>query len=110
MFDDYFTRVGYNYFNDGPIAETETGTYADTGAPITTETVCWNHSMSEVVNSLLHNGLQINSLDEFDYSPYNCFKETEEFSPGRFRIRHLGNQIPMVYSISATKNADAKLH
>ncbi|MFN7100942.1 MAG: SAM-dependent methyltransferase, partial [Flavobacterium sp.] len=34
---------------------------------------------------------------------YNCFKETEEFEPNKFRIKHLENKIPMVFSIVATK-------
>lgn len=103
MFDDHFKEVGYNYFNTGPIVETESGTYADRNADIRQEYVMWNHSMSEVLNSLIKNGLEINSLDEFDYSPYNCFKETVEVGPKQFRIKHLGNKIPMVYALAATK-------
>ncbi len=103
MFDDDFEKVGYNYFNDGPIVETENGTYADRNAEITNTTVGWNHGMAEVINSLIKNGLQIRSFQEFDYSPYNCFRHTNEFEPGKFRITHLGNKIPMVYSIEAVK-------
>ncbi|HKR03309.1 MAG TPA: class I SAM-dependent methyltransferase [Bacteroidia bacterium] len=103
MFDDSFDKIGYSYFNAGPITETETGTYADRKASITQQYVCWNHGISEVVNSLIKNGLEINSFDEFDYSPYNCFKETIEFEPGKYRIKHLENKIPMVYALSATK-------
>lgn len=57
----------------------------------------------EVINNLIGNGLEINSLDEFDYSPYNCFNKTIEFEPKKFRIKHLNNNIPMVYSVTATK-------
>lgn len=104
MFDDNFQKVGYNYFNKGPIVETESGTYADKDAPITNQYVTWNHAISEVVNNLIKHGLVINSLDEFDYSPYNCFNKTIEFEPKKFRIEHLENKIPMVYSIMAIKN------
>lgn len=103
MFDDHFEKIGYNYFNTGAIVETESGTYADREAKITNEFVMWNHSMSEVINSLIKNDLTINSLDEFDYSPHNCFLKTIEFEPKKFRIAHLENKIPMVYSIVATK-------
>ena len=103
MFDDDFKTVGYNYFNDGPIVETENGTYADRNAEITNTSVGWNHGMAEVINSLIKNGLQIRSFQEYDYSPYNCFRHTNEFEPGKFRITHLGNKIPMVYSIEAVK-------
>ncbi|MCF6271551.1 MAG: class I SAM-dependent methyltransferase [Melioribacteraceae bacterium] len=103
MFDNDFKKIEYNYFNTGPIVEKEEGTYTDKNAPISHESVGWNHSIGEVVNSLLKNGLEINSMMEFDYSPYDCFNETVEFAPQKFRIKHLDNKIPMVYSISASK-------
>jgi SAM-dependent methyltransferase len=104
MFDDDFEKIGYNYFNTGAIIETETGSYADRNADLSNEYVMWNHGMGEVVNSLIKNDLNIQSLDEFDYSPYNCFKETIEISPKKYRIKHLDNKIPMVYAIKAKKN------
>jgi SAM-dependent methyltransferase len=103
MFDDDFDRIGYNYFNTGPIVEIENGTYADRSADLKQEYVMWNHGLSEVMNSLIKNNLFINSFDEFDYSPYNCFRHTNEYVPNKFRIKHLDNKIPMVYAISATK-------
>ena len=103
MFDDDFEKIGYRYFNTGPIIETENGTYADKDANISQAYVTWNHSMSEVLTSLINNGLELNIFQEFDYSPYNCFRKTIEFEPGKFRIAHLGNNIPLVYAIVATK-------
>lgn len=104
MFDNDFEKVGYNYFNDGPIIETETGSYADRDAPIHNEYVGWNHSIAEVISALLENGLQISTFSEYDYSPYSCFRHTEEFEPKKFRIKHIGNNMPMVYALSATKS------
>src|SRR6478672_980179 len=75
MFDDYFKTVFYSYFNTEPIVETLTGTYADKDAAIETKSVGWNHPTSEVLNALLQSGLELNSFDEYDYSPYNCFNE-----------------------------------
>ncbi|MES2811264.1 MAG: class I SAM-dependent methyltransferase [Bacteroidota bacterium] len=103
MFDNDFKEVFYNYFNITPIIEDESGTYADRYADIEAKTITWNHPTSEVLNALLQNGLEINSFNEYDYSPYNCFNETEEFEPGKFRIKHLQNKIPMVFSLEATK-------
>lgn len=103
MFDDNFEKIGYNYFRSEAIIETEKGTYADKTADIVIESVSWNHSLSEVITSLIQNGLEISSLEEYDYSPYNCFNKTIEFEPGKFRIEHLDNKIPMVYSIVASK-------
>lgn len=103
MLDDYFKEVYYNYFNVEPIIEDESGTYADRYAEIEAKTITWNHPTSEVLNALITNGLELNSFDEYDYSPYNCFNETEEFEKGKFRIKHLENKIPMVFALVATK-------
>lgn len=102
-FDDDFEKIAYNYFNAGPIVEYENGTYADRTAPINGQYVVWNHPTSEVLNSLITNGLEINLFNETDYSPYNCFRNTVEFEPNKFRIQHFENKMPMLFSVVATK-------
>lgn len=84
MFDTQFEKVAYNYFKADAIIETDLGTYANKAAPIENESVSWNHSISEVVNNLVNNGLEITVLNEYDYSPYNCFNGTEEFETGKY--------------------------
>jgi len=106
MYDNDFKYISYNYFKDEAILEIEQSTYADTTAEINEQSVSWNHGISEVINSLIRKGMEIGSFEEYNYSPYNCFNNTEEFEAGKFRIKHLGNKIPMVYSIIATKNYD----
>lgn len=101
MFDDDFKDVSYNYFNDGPIIETETGTYGDKSADFSTTYVMWNHGVAEIFNALNNAKLQIEIIQEFDYSPYDCFRHSEEFEPGKFRIKHLENRIPMVLALRA---------
>lgn len=103
MFDNDFKEVFYSYFNAEPIIENESGTYADRDAVLSAQTVTWNHPTGEVLNALINNGLEINSFNEYDYSPYNCFNGTEEFEKGKFRIKHLENKIPMVFALEATK-------
>ena len=103
MFDNDFTTVQYNYFKDEAIVEKEIGTYANREAPISHQSVTWNHSLSEVMGSLLKQGMQIRQFHEYDYSPYNCFNATEEFEPQKFRIAKWGNKIPMVYSLEVIK-------
>ncbi|MFA9214667.1 MAG: class I SAM-dependent methyltransferase [Candidatus Methylacidiphilales bacterium] len=103
MFDYDFKSIEYSYFNFGPIVETVGGTYANTNSNIQLQDVSWNHSLSEVIASLLKHNLHINEFNEFDYSPYNCFKNMEEYEKGKFKIAHLTKSIPMVYSIKAIK-------
>ncbi|RYZ18759.1 MAG: class I SAM-dependent methyltransferase [Chitinophagaceae bacterium] len=102
-FDDDFQKVAYRYFNSGPIVETESGTYADREAPISQQYVCWNHGLAEVIGALVRNGLALEVFNEYDYSPYNCFRHTVEVAPKQFRIEHLGDKIPMVYALVARK-------
>lgn len=102
MFDDAFEKVEYNYFKSEAI-ETLEGSYTESTTDLKQQFITWNHSLSEVLSSLLKQGLQINSFNEYDYSPYNCFEKTIEFEPNKFRIKHLGSNIPMVYSLTATK-------
>ncbi len=99
MFDDNFKKIQYSYFNTGAIYETEEGTYADRKASISQDYVMWNHSISDILNSLMHHQIEIQAFNEYDYSPYNCFNETEEYEPGKFRIKPLGNKIPLVFSV-----------
>lgn len=102
MFDDAFEKIEYNYFKSEAI-ETLEGSYTESTTDAKQHFITWNHSLSEVLSSLLNNGLQINSFNEYDYSPYNCFQNTVEFEPNKFRIKNLEDKIPMVYSLTATK-------
>ena len=104
MFDNDFTKFQYKYFNDAPILETEEGTYAKKDAELQLETISWNHGMSEILTSLMSNGLSIKQFQEFDYSPYACFNGMVEFEEGKYRIEKLGDKIPMVYAIEGIKD------
>jgi hypothetical protein len=42
---------------------------------------------------------------EFEYSSYNIFEISLKIEEKKYRIEHLENKIPMVYSIIATKTA-----
>jgi 2-polyprenyl-3-methyl-5-hydroxy-6-metoxy-1,4-benzoquinol methylase len=99
MYDNHFKHIAYNYFNTEAIVEIEKGTYADKEASIEIETISWNHSLSEVIGNLMKHQIQLIDFQEYDYSPYACFQDLEEISPSRFVIKHIGNKLPMVYSL-----------
>ncbi len=103
MYDDHFTHVKYKYSNNGPIHEVEEGTYADVNADIKAEFVCWNHGLAEVMSSLLDQGLVIKQFKEYDYSPYSCFNNYEEFESGKYRVKAFGDKIPYVYALLVEK-------
>ncbi|QJB40990.1 class I SAM-dependent methyltransferase [Chitinophaga oryzae] len=104
MFDDQFTRVQYDYFNTETIVENNTDTYTDAEAAADVKGVSysWNHPLSDVIGSLLAQGLQLQVLQEFDYSPYNCFQHTTGEN-GHFQIKGMEGKLPMVYAFKFLK-------
>lgn len=103
MFDDAFQKIHYSYFNNGVLAIEQIGTYADKTADINLTEYSWNHSLSEVVSALVKHGLQIQSLHEYDYSPYDCFANTVGNGKGGYFIKGYEGILPMVYSIKSIK-------
>jgi len=63
----------------------------------------WHHSLSEVINSLIKSGLQIEFLNEFPYQVYNCFPNLIEIEEGKWVSEKHGDKIPYMYSIKASK-------
>ena len=105
MFDDEFTHIKYYYDNREVIITENQGTYTDTDtkSDIKVKEYGWNHGLSEVVNALINAGLKIESLNEFNYSPYPCFSNTVETEKGKWQIKGMEGKIPMVYSITAKR-------
>ena len=69
MYDNDFETVFYNYFNVEPIIENESGTYADRDSNIETQTMTWNHPISEILNALIANGFNILKIKFQWYMP-----------------------------------------
>lgn len=103
MYDDDFTFVKYSYFNDEVISQTSDGTYADRTAEIAEEEISWNHPTADVLTGVLQANLEIRSFQEYNWSPYPCFRHTEEFEKGKYRLAPFGNKIPLVFSLVAQK-------
>jgi 2-polyprenyl-3-methyl-5-hydroxy-6-metoxy-1,4-benzoquinol methylase len=101
MFDDNFTHVAYNYFQEDPIIEEVSGSYADKSLEISDTTITWNHGLSEVYQALQRAGLTIDHFSEYPFSPYDCLNDLIEEEPNRFQVKHLVNKIPMVYAMTA---------
>ncbi|HOY05209.1 MAG TPA: class I SAM-dependent methyltransferase [Saprospiraceae bacterium] len=103
MLDDRMEYLKYPYHGGEVILTEQVGTYAERYSEIQYTEYGWNHSLSEIINSLIRHGLRIEFLNEFPYSPYDCFDKTVKGEDGNYRIQGLENIIPMVYSIKATK-------
>lgn len=103
MWDNDFGQIAYSYFNRSVIEENETGTYADRNAPVDLPSYSWNHPLADVLGSLIGAGLRIETVEEFDRSPYDCFRNCVPAGDGNFFIRGFEGKMPMVYAIKAIK-------
>lgn len=87
MFDFDSKELAYDYFRtEEPIVEVAEGTYADESAPINLTEYSWNHGMSEIITPLLNQGLQLVKLEEYDWSPYDCFPNMLNVGLDRYRM------------------------
>jgi len=90
----------YSYFNTiTPYMEETQGTYADQKADIKMKEYFWTHSLAEVIEALNRAGLQMNQMQEYDYSPYNIFGEMEERATKEFTIKKMRVAFPYMYSL-----------
>lgn len=103
MHNSEFNKIEYSYFNIEPIVEENEGTYADREAEIKLKEIGWNHSLSDVIAALIEQGLSIKLFKEYDYSPYNCFRNTVAIEDNKFQIKGLENKLPMMYVLVAQK-------
>ena len=103
MFDSNFREIQYAYHNSGPIVADNQGTYADGQAPIQYRDYGWNHALSEIINSLLSQGLRLEFLNEVSWSPYNCFSGCVQGEDGNYRIKGLEDKLPMLYSLKVIR-------
>jgi len=80
-------EMSYDYFTTAePIMEIAEGTYADADAPIKMEEYSWNHGISEILTPLLDAGLKLIKIQEYDWSPYNCFPNMLNVGQGKYRM------------------------
>ena len=98
--------MGYPYFHQPEPELDSGGTYTENGAGFSSESYTWAHSIGDVINALIRAGIVIEHLNEFAYSPYNCFEEMSEREPGRFYLTHHGQDLPLVYSVKGSKKRD----
>lgn len=103
MFDDDLKNITYRYFKSEAIVENDSATYGNPDAEFQATSVGWNHGMSEIIGSLLDQGLQLTHFSEYDYCPYACFKNMEKIGNRKFRFKDHRDKLPLVYALVAKK-------
>ncbi len=99
-------NLRFPYFEqDQPLEWDDDQTYVDTPGRLTaTTTYEWNHSLGEIVTSLLHNGLRLDMLVEHDSIPWEALPGQMSVHPdGEWRLSQNSGVVPLSYTLRATK-------
>ena len=96
--------AGEQYFHSSKPFISKEKTYTDGDTGEVSEIYTWSHSLSDVVNSLINEGVIIKYLNEYPFSPYNCFDGLVEKETGRYYKSLNEQQAPLVYSVCAIKS------
>lgn len=99
------SEITHSYFQSKPIETSAEKTYTDDSKVTSKDLkyVEWNHSMGEILNCFITNGLRIEFLNEFPYQVYNCFPNLTENEKGKWVSKKYGDKVPHMYSLKATK-------
>ena len=107
MFDDEATEPGlafrYEYFSREPLRFEEKGSYAVPDSDFRGVSHSWQHSFEEIVTSLAEAGLMVLSIREYPHLAWRWFPWMVEGEDGTFRLPEGMPQIPLMFSLRATK-------
>jgi ubiquinone/menaquinone biosynthesis C-methylase UbiE len=99
------SEIENSYFKSIPLETIVESSYTDnsevSGKDL--KNIEWHHSLSEVLNSIISNGLTIEFLNEFPYQVYNCFPGLTEVEIDKWVSEKHGDKIPYMYSLKAKK-------
>jgi 2-polyprenyl-3-methyl-5-hydroxy-6-metoxy-1,4-benzoquinol methylase len=105
MFDDESNelKIKYSYWHrDEPMSWETNGTYANEAAEVKNRrTYEWQHTISDVLNSLIRAGLHIEDVKEYPSLPWRYVKEAVKGENGCWSIP--GNPLPQMWSVKAAK-------
>ncbi|MHA1279842.1 MAG: hypothetical protein ACTSQ8_21775, partial [Candidatus Helarchaeota archaeon] len=105
VLDDEFEalRIKYSYWHsDKPLSWEEDGTYADEDAKVTNKkSFEWQHTVGDVLNSLIEAGLTIQEIGEYPHLPWKYVESAEMGLDGYWRIP--GDVLPQMWSVKAVK-------
>jgi SAM-dependent methyltransferase len=91
------------FFSEEPYkAETE-GTYATNFQGKKRTYYMWDHSLGEVVNSIIDAGLRLEFLHEFPFALRAKFPTMVKSDDGYWRFTHEHNMVPLLFSLKARK-------
>jgi SAM-dependent methyltransferase len=105
VFADEDLSVAYDYFDDDePLTWEDAGSYADPDAETThTRSFEWQHPVSEVVSAVLAQGLHLDLLHEHAFTVFQRWPFLERHEDGTYWMPDDQPELPLMYSLRATK-------
>lgn len=91
------------FFTEEPYKAETAGTYATNFEGEKRTYYMWDHSLGEVINSLIGAGLRIEYLHEFQFTLRQKFKNMIEGEDGYWRFPPEFSMIPLLFSLKASK-------
>ncbi|MFI1394157.1 class I SAM-dependent methyltransferase [Streptomyces sp. NPDC020681] len=102
------SRVVHDYFARDAWIDQTPGSYADFDAPtVHNRSVEWQHPVGDVVSALIAAGLRLDLLHEHDVSLFQRFGQLTRHDDGYYRFPADRPRIPLMYSLRASKAAQA---
>lgn len=97
-------RLRYPYFEKEVMTFDVQGSYADRSAKVETKKEYgWNHTMGEIVTSLIDAGLTLEFLHEFPFSVYEQLPYLKPDEAGLWRQAGEPAMMPLMFSLKAWK-------
>ena len=78
-------------------------TYTDGSPKLSSTTYEWNHSVGDILNSLITAGLTIEFFHEFHFAGWHALPMMEKGEDGWWRLPEGQDTVPMLFSLKATK-------
>ena len=108
MFDEKkmgqgFLEIKYPYFSQTPSLYTKIGGWA--AEKQTADNYFWIYKVSDIINALVKNGLNIEYFNEFTELFFDKGAIMEELGNGLYNYRWNDNKFPNTFSLKATKGA-----
>ncbi|MFX1574196.1 MAG: class I SAM-dependent methyltransferase [Promethearchaeota archaeon] len=98
-------QLKYDYFHRSePIEFIAEGSYASNKAHMNPHKEYeWDHSLSDIINSLIQAGLKIEFFNEYPFTTYKLYAFSEKGSDGYYRLKNQKAKIPLLFTLKASK-------
>ncbi len=97
-------KLYYKYFKKGPYIDDSSGTYTDWSAPVKGFTYEWSHTIGDIINAFIKEGMKIEHLHEFPFTMYDQFPGfMEKNEKGQYVLKDKKIQVPLLFSLKVVK-------